>query len=229
MPFDFKKENKEFNMPNNAPEIVTAPWQIISRHTDGRKIPIKLKYGNTNTYFVNRLLIDTDMAGSMPMFRRELKKQGIARDAIRYVLATHYHPDHMGLIGELTRNGVKLLLLEHQKEFVHSSDTIYARDRRSGFVQIDESVATVISTAESREFLAGLGISGEIVPTKSHSADGAALVLDDGCAFVGDLEPRGFLDGYAENDVLREDWDGILRLGARVIYYGHANEQRLWL
>lgn len=184
-----------------------------------------LKYGNTNTYLVGNLLVDTDMAGTMPAFRRELKAQGIAPSQVRFVMATHYHPDHMGLIGELTRSGVKLLLSEHQKEFVHSSDALYTRTPRVGFMPIDENEATVISIAESRAFLATLGISGEIVPTKSHSADGAALVLDDGNAFVGDLEPREFLDGYDDNAPLREDWDNLLRLGARVIHYGHANEQ----
>ena len=41
----------------------------------------KLKYGNTNTYFVNGvnggLLIDTDYAGTMQAFYKALKKNGI--------------------------------------------------------------------------------------------------------------------------------------------------------
>ena len=187
----------------------------------------RLKYGNTNTYLVGGLLVDTDMPGTLPALRREMKAQGIEPESIRYVLATHYHPDHIGLIGELMQNGVKLFLIEHQKDFVHASDAIFARDKRSGFVSIGESRAEVISCAESRAFLAKLGIMGEIIPTKSHSPDGAALILDDGNAFVGDLEPREYLDGYAENNALREDWDRVLRLGAKIIHYGHANEQRI--
>lgn len=186
-----------------------------------------LKYGNTNTYLIGHLLIDTDMAGTIPALWRELKKRGIAPETIQYVMATHYHPDHMGLVGELMQRGVKLLLLDHQKDFVHSSDAIFARDRRSGFVPIDESRATVISCEESRAFLAGLGIEGEMIATKSHSADGTALILDDGNAFVGDLEPRAFLDGYDENEALCEDWAGILCLGVKTVHYGHANEQKM--
>lgn len=198
------------------------------RHNDNRSgTVIRLKYGNTNTYLVGELLIDTDMAETMPALRRELKKQGIAPDAIRYVFATHYHPDHMGLIGELMQSGVKLLLAEHQKDHVHSSDAIFMRDKRSGFVPIDGERAEVIPAGESRAFLASIGIAGEIIPTKSHSADGAALILDDGNAFVGDLEPREFQDGYVQNDALREDWENLLCRGARVIRYGHANEQTI--
>ena len=71
---------------------------------------IKLKYGNTNTYFVNGLLIDTDYAGTLSAFYKEIKKNGISLTDIKNVLVTHYHPDHMGLIGELTELVVKLLL-----------------------------------------------------------------------------------------------------------------------
>lgn len=60
---------------------------------------IRLKYGNTNTfYFPGRdggLLLDTDYAGTMPAFYKALKANGIRMKEITYVLATHYHPDHM--------------------------------------------------------------------------------------------------------------------------------------
>lgn len=188
---------------------------------------VKLRYGNTNTYLVGNLLIDTDTAGKMPALRREQKKQGLPMSEIKYVMATHYHPDHMGLIGELIKSGVKLLLLAHQKDFVHSSDVLYARQGHSLFVPIDERSATVIPVEESRAFLAGLGITGEIIRTKSHSPDGAALILDDGRALVGDLEPRAFLDGYEENEALKTDWDALLSRGVKTVYYGHANKQDL--
>lgn len=186
---------------------------------------ITLKYGNTNTYFVNGLLIDTDMAGTLPALRRALKAQGLLQGDIRYVLATHYHPDHVGLVGELTRQGAQLLLPDHQLPHVHAFDAVCSRGGKAGFMPVDESRAEVISTGESRAFLASIGIAGEIVRTESHSPDGAALVLDDGNAFVGDLEPLAFLDGYADNPALRADWDRLLRLGARLINYGHANVQ----
>lgn len=194
---------------------------------NGETAVTRLRYGNTNTWLVGPLLVDTDMAGSLPALWREEKRQGIAPGAIRWVFVTHYHPDHMGLVGELMQTGVNLLLLEHQVPFVHTSDAIFARENNAAFRPIDARLATVISAAESRAFLSGLGLAGEIIPTKSHSPDGAALVLDDGNAFVGDVEPRGFLGGYAENEPLRADWEALERLGARVIHYGHANEQKI--
>ncbi len=188
---------------------------------------IKLKYGNTNTYLSGSLLIDTDMPGTLPAFWRELKRHGISSDQVEYVFVTHYHPDHMGSVGQLMQSGVKLLLLKHQIEYAHFSDAIFARNKRSDFVPIDEKNADVINAEESRAFLAKTGIKGEIVVTKSHSPDGAALILDDGNAFVGDLEPIEFLDGYNDNKALFEDWETILSHGARIIHYGHANDQQI--
>ena len=144
---------------------------------------VKLKYGNTNTFLIEgrngNLLVDTDYAGTLSSFYRALKQNGKKVSEIEYVLVTHYHPDHMGLVGELTRQNAKLLLLDCQKEFVHYSDAIFARDRLES-MPIDENQAIVISCAQSREFLLRMGVSGEIVHTPSHSPDSISLVLDNG-------------------------------------------------
>ncbi len=65
----------------------------------------RLKYGNTNTYFVRGtsggLLIDTDYAGTLSAFYKVLKTNYISISDISYILATHFHPDHIGLVSEL--------------------------------------------------------------------------------------------------------------------------------
>ena len=67
----------------------------------------RLKYGNTNTFLIpcsgGYLLLDTDYAGTLSAFYRAIKQAGIRVSDIRFVLATHYHPDHMGLIPELMK------------------------------------------------------------------------------------------------------------------------------
>ena len=187
----------------------------------------KLRYGNTNTYYYAGLLIDTDMPGTIAGLFRELKRHGIELKDIRYVLATHYHPDHMGLISELMSLGTRLLLVDTQKEYVHFSDPIFARQKGLNYEAIREDDAAVISCDKSRQFLAGLGISGEIISTESHSADGIALITDDGDCFVGDLEPIQFADAYEDNSSLKADWDEIMRYHPRHIYFGHVNDQHL--
>ena len=93
----------------------------------------RLTYGNTNTYLImgahGGLLVDTGYAGTLPAFYQALKKAGRQVKDIAFVMATHYHPDHCGLIGELQRHGAGLILPECQRAFVHASDPIFDRDR----------------------------------------------------------------------------------------------------
>lgn len=187
--------------------------------------PIRLFYGHTNTYFADGLLVDTDLPGTMPAFRKALKQNGIAPGDIRFLLSTHYHPDHMGLNGELQAAGVRLLVLDRQLPHIHFSNGIFARQPQIPFSPLDESALTVFSCTESRAFLASLGIAGEILPTESHSPDGITLLLDDGHAFVGDLEPRQFVDGYPADSPLRADWERILARSPRFLHFGHYNDQ----
>ena len=164
---------------------------------------IRLRYGNTNTYLLTgsggSLLIDTDYAGTLPAFFREIKKQQILVEDITYLLATHYHPDHMGLVRELMELGVGLLLVDVQLPFVHFSDPIFRREPRLGFRPVREQDAMVIRCS----------------------------VLDNGDCFVGDLEPMEYLAAYEDNGKLRADWERITERRPKRIFYSHVNEKIL--
>ena len=187
---------------------------------------IRLRYGNTNTFLIpgggGYLLVDTDYAGTLPAFYRAIKRHGVQVTDIAWMLATHYHPDHMGLIPDLMKQGKKLLLIDPQKDSVHFSDAIFARDRLP-FDPIDETLATEIRCADSRVFLAEIGIGGEILSTPSHSPDSVSLILDDGNCFVGDLEPLEFMEAYPADCPQRRDWMKILHHHPKRILYAHAN------
>lgn len=191
----------------------------------------RLRYGNTNTYFVRGtqggLLIDTDYAGTLPAFYKVLKSNNISTSDITYVIATHYHPDHIGLISELMKLGIRLLCMDIQCEAIHFSDDIFRRDGYSLYEPIDETLATMITCKESRPFFHNMGIEGEIIATTSHSKDSVSIVLDNGDCMVGDLEPIEYLAAYTDNKALRKDWERIMRYHPKVIHYAHVNEKRL--
>ena len=191
----------------------------------------KLKYGNTNTFFIQGtnggLLIDTDYAGTLSAFYKEIKKHGIKLSDITYVLATHYHPDHIGLVSELMKQGVKLLLVDTQVESVHFADEIFSRDKRLDYKPINVDDSIILECNESRELLQSIGIAGEIISTPSHSYDSISLILDDGRCFVGDLEPIEYLGGYESNDRLKRDWNRVMSYNLKIIYYAHTNEKIL--
>ena len=208
----FRNENQQ-HFCGKAPETI-----------DG--CMIRLRYGNTNTFLIpchnGFLLIDTDYAGTLPAFYKAVKQNGIKVSDIVYVLATHYHPDHMGLIPDLVKLGVRLLLIDTQRDSVHFSDSIFARDGLH-FEPIDETQATVISCEESREFLSGIGISGEVAALPSHSPDSISLLLDSGDAFVGDLQPKEYMDAYEKNDAIQADWARVMSCQPKRVFYSHAN------
>jgi len=187
----------------------------------------RLRYGNTNTFFIcgekGNLLIDTDYAGTLPAFYKAIKEQNIKVNDITYVLATHYHPDHMGIVSELMRQGVKLLLIDIQVPYVHFSDEIFNREKHLEFQTICVEEAHIIKCEESRCFLHEIGIEGEILSTPSHSGDSVSLVLDSGECFVGDLEPFHHIEAYDENEALKKDWKSIMDYHPKMIYYSHIN------
>ena len=192
---------------------------------------IRLRYGNTNTFYIpgksGGLLIDTDYAGTLQAFFRALKTNHLELNDISYVLPTHCHPDHIGLIGELQHLGVKPLLVDIQLATVHFPDEIFGRDKHLRYAPIDEKQATIISCDESREFLRSIGIEGEIISTPSHSEDSVSVILDCGDCFVGDLEPYEYLNGYENNLQLQKDWSLIMSRKPKRILHAHANEKIL--
>ena len=191
-------------------------------------MPIRLRYGNTNTYYVpgsdGGILVDTDYAGTLSLFFRAAGQAGIRVERIKWLLATHYHPDHMGIAGDLQKLGVKLLVTEEQKDHLHDSDAIFAREKRLPFTPVDDRRITVIRCGDSRNFLRELGISGEIFSTPSHSPDCVSLYLDSGECMVGDLEPYSYLEAYGDNAALRKDWDAVMSRDPSRILSAHVNE-----
>lgn len=173
------------------------------------------------------MLVDTDYAGTLPAFYKTIKEYNIKISDITYVLATHYHPDHIGLISELMKQGVKLLLIDTQSSHIHFADDIFRRDKRLEYqpINIDDSI--IVNIKDSRDFLKNMGIEGEIISVPSHSEDSIALILDNGICFVGDLEPIEYLDAYDDNAILKNDWTLVMSYNPKTIFYAHANEKIL--
>ncbi|MBQ7774704.1 MAG: MBL fold metallo-hydrolase [Lachnospiraceae bacterium] len=185
----------------------------------------QLHYDNTNTYIIHgdkgAIMFDTGWAGTLPRMYQEFGEKAIRLSDIKYLLISHYHPDHMGIAQEIADKGVTILVMESQVEYLHASDKVFEKDKRYAFRPIDDKAAKVLAFSESRNFLQSLGIQGCIIPTPGHSDDSVSLILDEGAALVGDLYPLYELEAHEEPGV-QESWELILSYQPKKVYYGHA-------
>ena len=183
---------------------------------------VNVGYDSTNYYILEtkrgKLLIDCGWPGTLPKLNAVLKRKGITIGEIEYLLVTHFHPDHAGLTQELKNLGVKLILLESQIDFM-APFAEYFKGKNQPYVEITQNDSFVLKFEESRKFLAGISIQGEIISTPGHSEDSVTLILDEGFAFTGDLHPS-FMN--LDDAKTRESWDKIYQHKITRIFPGHG-------
>ena len=183
---------------------------------------VNVGYDSTNYYIIDsqkgKLLVDCGWPGTLPKFMAELKRKGIALREIKYLLVTHFHPDHAGLVQELKNQGIKLLLPECQIDFI-APFADYFKGKNLPYVPISQNDNLVLKLEDSRKYLADIGWNGEILHTPGHSDDSVTLILDEGYAFTGDLHPS-FMN--IEDIQTRESWDKIHRHKIKRIFPGHG-------
>lgn len=184
---------------------------------------VNVGYDSTNYYLIgsgkSRLLVDCGWPGTLPKLLANLRRIGVALPHIGFALATHYHPDHAGIMQQLMASGIKLLVLEQQLPGIPLLQS-YLKPGVP-FVDIDLSEVVRLSESSSRAFLSNMGIAGVIVATPGHSADSVSLVLDTGAAFTGDLTLPAACTEEAREAVVRS-WHTIQSLGAKTVYPGHG-------
>ena len=189
---------------------------------------LNVGYDSTNYYILAdskpRLLIDIGFPGTLLKLQAQLKRVDIKLTDIKHLLATHYHPDHAGLAQELKNLGLKLIVVDLQLSAIPTLKTHMKPSYH--YVEINLKDNLIITLAESRAFLAKLGIQGEIIATPGHSDDSVTLITDEGAAFTGDLTPS-LMAGENNVQIIQASWDAIRAHGAKVGYPGHGPSFKL--
>ena len=183
---------------------------------------INVGYDSTNYYLIEckggKLLVDCGWPGTLPKFNAELKRKGVSLKEITYLMVTHFHPDHAGMVQELKNQGIKFILLECQVGFIPQLTELF-KTKKYPYVEIKQSDSHILKIEDSRKFLASIGLNGEILYTPGHSDDSVTLILDEGYAFTGDLHPS-FMN--IDHDVTRASWDKIRQHKITRIFPGHG-------
>jgi endoribonuclease LACTB2 len=183
---------------------------------------INVGYDATNYYLIEaqngKLMVDCGWPGTLPKLVAELKRKGISFKEIQYLLVTHFHPDHAGLVQELKNQGIKFILLDCQVNFILQL-TDHFKTKKFPYVEIQQNDSLILKLEDSRKFLAKMGLKGEILHTPGHSDDSVTLILDEGYAFTGDLHPA-FMN--IDDITTRASWDKIHLHKIKKIYPGHG-------
>jgi glyoxylase-like metal-dependent hydrolase (beta-lactamase superfamily II) len=184
---------------------------------------VNVGYASTNYYAIDikngKLLVDCGWPGTLPEFLKVLRRKDIAIHEVKYLLVTHFHPDHAGLVQELKNQGTKFILPECQASHVVSFAS-YFKEKPLPYVEIKQNDNILLKLEDSRIFLAGLGLSGDILHTPGHSDDSVTLVLDEGYAFTGDLHTALM---NIEDPKTRASWDRIRQFKIKQVFPGHGN------
>ena len=184
---------------------------------------INVGYDSTNYYALEltngKLLVDCGWPGTLPKLSAELKRKGASLKEIKYLLVTHFHPDHAGLVQELKNEGIKFILPECQRDFIASFHEFF-KTKNYPYVEIKQNDNLILKLEDSREILASLGLNGEIIHTPGHSDDSVTLILDEGFAFTGDLHPRFMVS--EEDQKSLHSWDKIYQHKITRIFPAHG-------
>jgi glyoxylase-like metal-dependent hydrolase (beta-lactamase superfamily II) len=171
-------------------------------------------------------MIDTGWPDTFAQLLQLLNQNNISVHEVNHVVITHFHPDHAGLTQNLKDFGTTLLLHEYQVPYINKLNLLYKKNPKANFKDITNSNNLVLTEAESRSFLKSIGIEGKLISTPGHSDDSISLIIDDCCAFTGDLPALDLIEVY--NDIVIEDsWDMIKKHSVKTIYPGHGDSYEL--
>jgi glyoxylase-like metal-dependent hydrolase (beta-lactamase superfamily II) len=191
---------------------------------------ITLVHKSTNSYLIQSdsgwLMIDSGWPDTFAQLLQLLNQNNISIHEVNYLVITHFHPDHAGLTQNLKDLGTTLLLHEYQVPYINKLNLLYRKNPRANFKDITTSNNLVLSEAESRNFLKSIGIEGELISTPGHSDDSISLILDDCCAFTGDLPALHLAEAY-DDIVIEDSWDMINKHSVKMIYPGHGEAYEL--
>jgi ribonuclease/clavin/mitogillin len=164
-----------------------------------------------------KLLVDAGWG--WPEFSAQLKAYRVAVTDIRYILFTHTHPDHAGLVQRIKDlSGARLLI--HARQIPYLAELEAYAAKKGGILPVRVEKNDIISP--SRQDLARIGINAEIVETPGHSDDSISLVLDSGKALIGDLALPGMVS-EEQSALTCASWRKLLGCSVSSFLHSHSD------
>jgi glyoxylase-like metal-dependent hydrolase (beta-lactamase superfamily II) len=183
-----------------------------------------LTHRSTHAYLMDcrdgKLLVDPGWPGTLPVVRSSLKRYQVEPSEIKYLFATHFHPDHAGLVQEVKiACGARLIIHSRQVPIIDAIPHMHKLE--GSFVPIQVDRTDLIVDGLARKVLESIGVPGVLIETPGHSEDSVSLVLDNGAAFIGDLTWPDRVSPENSAAVFAS-WQALINVGAQTIYPGHG-------
>lgn len=222
-----------------------------------REVPSVTEYkiialGFTNCYLLpakdGYLLIDCGSAWNFSALQKALRRLGIGLSQIKYLLLTHHHGDHCGLVQKLTVLNPDLRIIVSEKAVSHlakGQNESALGQEYSGVLSkgIFSSLSAlhmtsfpvftirqndVVVNERNRDILSSLGINAKILFTPGHTDDSISVVAD-GIAFAGDAVRNAMLLAgsphmpflFSDRDACLKSW-ALLKESAELLCPGHG-------
>jgi glyoxylase-like metal-dependent hydrolase (beta-lactamase superfamily II) len=191
---------------------------------------INLSYKFTNCYLLQSscgwIMVDAGWPDTLYQLLHLLKQKDVPASDIKYLIVTHFHPDHAGLVQNFKDFGTNLILHESQVPFVDKLNQFFGRNPKANFKDIVIGNNLVLSSSETRRFLKSVGIDGEVIHTPGHSDDSISVIIDGCCAFTGDLPALSLMEAY-NDQTLKDGWKLIQDYHVKKIYPAHGDSYNL--
>jgi glyoxylase-like metal-dependent hydrolase (beta-lactamase superfamily II) len=192
-------------------------------------------------------LVDTGYDWEWHTFQKELKRLSVRAEDIKFLILTHHHDDHVGLINRLLEQnpGTRIVMSDKARELVargkndHVNGGGYINKRINAilklkrlfdkkwthtfppyFVRNDDVM--IHQEVSLRQI--GIATDGKIIETPGHSIDCISIALGDGDCIVGDAAAN-FLQfaGTKHCVIYLEDLEQYYRSWNKIIEAGAKN------
>jgi len=189
-------------------------------------------------------LIDTGYKNEYKRFRRELDRNGLQIEQIKYLFLTHHHDDHAGFAARLLdENPAVIIITRAEAEPLlaagHNNTStggtllnrriraLYHLKRRMSpkwdlsFPPLTLRPQDIRLGKERSDLSELLGFQAEAVYTPGHTSDSQSLLLPEGTLFCGDMAAR-FLNfaGAQYCTLFNEDIEQVYRSWRSVLKLG---------
>ncbi|MGD0856193.1 MAG: MBL fold metallo-hydrolase [Dehalococcoidia bacterium] len=207
-----------------------------------RVIKVRSTFVNSFIIYGERaVIVDTGIPGYDAAVLSAMEKYGVKPADVSLILITHGHHDHYGSAVALKqKTGAPVAIHKDDSEALRTGiNPKFIPIGMKGKIMVGLSGMMKMPAIKGMEpdilidgemDLSKYGIAGKVVPTPGHTRGSVSVLLDGGCALIGDLIFGGFIRkkapgfpyfGYDSQEIYRSI-QKVLDFNPKIIYAGHG-------